>query len=524
MADAEHPDEFDEGQAGSEKRYTAPYGGGHQIPTIQHYKQIREEREQLDENDQDEAPEQGHKHDHLKRLFVGEKPNKGDEKAQGWADQSQNQNVVGIPANDHALQNNGENAAERNHDGQVEETGKDGKQKGQAGAEDDEEKPIDTSEAIANEADPKEKRKAMKGRAPEKDKKSRQVTDPITHLPVTIHDFTAKEINEAPTNLPSYGSNACTATGVSGASKDDDELQDEEEEIQAGYEGMRKLFPPPSFEALKVELGQAYVNALIVSILILSFTVGAGSILGFWLFDNWSDFSSISRIVWSISVASILLVSTGTVFFCKGWMASKVNSIWQDEVWNSARLQEQKQQQQAQIPESAMWLNSVLASIWPLVNPDLFNSLVDTLEDVMQASLPKIVRMIAIEDFGQGKSSLRILGVRWLPSGAASQTVSKDGERKKPGKGNSDRDVPDQGQVETSDNQGNDQEQKDSKEKEDEDTTLSEGLEAESGDFMNMELSFSYRASSKGKSLKKKTESAHLYLLFYLPAGKLYNS
>ena len=518
MADADHPDKIDGGQPASNKQSSTPYGGHHQIPTIQHYKEIREEREKLDDGGQDDTQEKGHKHDHLKRLFVGENPGKGNESAQGWADQSQNQNLVAASSGDQDIKNESGEHAENGIE--EDETQQDQQDEKQTEPQDNDEKPTDTSEAPSTGADPKEKRKAMKGRAPEKDKKSRQVTDPVTHLPVTIHDFTEKEINEAPTNLPSYGSEALTATGISGASKDDDELQEEEEEIQAGYEGMQKLFPPPSFENLKVEIGRAYTNVLIVSLLILSLTFTAGSALGFWLFQNWSSFSNVSRAFSCVVTVLTLLMSAGLVFLCKGWLASKVNSIWQDETWDAARLQEKKQQRQVQIPESAMWLNSVLASIWPLVNPDLFNSLVDTLEDVMQASLPKVVRMIAIDDFGQGKSPLRILGVRWLPSGAASRSVSKDGKLKKANKGNSDRDVPDQGQVDASEGEGDDHEQQDSKGKEDEDINLSEGMEAESGDFMNMELSFSYRASSKGKSLKKRTENAHLYLVFYLPAGK----
>lgn len=31
--------------------------------------------------------------------------------------------------------------------------------------------------------------------------------------------------------------------------------------------------------------------------------------------------------------------------------------------------------------ESVIWLNSLLAAVWPLVNPDLFTSVADTLED-----------------------------------------------------------------------------------------------------------------------------------------------
>ena len=49
-------------------------------------------------------------------------------------------------------------------------------------------------------------------------------------------------------------------------------------------------------------------------------------------------------------------------------------------------------------PETPMWLNSLFESIWPLVNPDLFIALADTLEDVMQASLPGVIDMVRVAD------------------------------------------------------------------------------------------------------------------------------
>jgi len=46
----------------------------------------------------------------------------------------------------------------------------------------------------------------------------------------------------------------------------------------------------------------------------------------------------------------------------------------------------------------------------------------------MQASLPRLVRMVCVEDLGQGSEPLRILGVRWLPKGAAGAEVTDDGK------------------------------------------------------------------------------------------------
>jgi len=33
------------------------------------------------------------------------------------------------------------------------------------------------------------------------------------------------------------------------------------------------------------------------------------------------------------------------------------------------------------------WMNTLLAVVWGLINPDMFQTVADTLEDVMQASV-----------------------------------------------------------------------------------------------------------------------------------------
>lgn len=45
------------------------------------------------------------------------------------------------------------------------------------------------------------------------------------------------------------------------------------------------------------------------------------------------------------------------------------------------------------VPESVEWMNTAIGLIWALINPDMFISVADTLEDVMQASLPGIIEV-----------------------------------------------------------------------------------------------------------------------------------
>jgi hypothetical protein len=132
----------------------------------------------------------------------------------------------------------------------------------------------------------------------------------------------------------------------------------------------------------------------------------------------------------------------------------------------------------------------------------------------MQASLPKLVRMVSIDDVGQGSESLRILGVRWLPTGAAARSVGEDGKLKSDNKEKSDRSVPNEGNI-----QNNDNDKGDSGEGDGGDENLAEGMEAEEGDFVNVEIAFAYRPSTGRRGMKERAKNAHLYMAFYMPSN-----
>lgn len=141
----------------------------------------------------------------------------------------------------------------------------------------------------------------------------------------------------------------------------------------------------------------------------------------------------------------------------------------------------------------------------------------------MQASLPKVVRMVSVEDIGQGSESIRILGIKWLPTGAATRSVTEDGKLESSSESNNDRTVSGEGEVQKPDDDGVEGKNaedgdKDSQEQENS-TNIAEGLEAESGDFVNVEIAFSYRARGHGKTMHTRAKNAHLYLAFYLVAG-----
>ena len=383
----------------------------------------------------------------------------------------------------------------------------------------------DTSQAVDNTLNPRQKRKNMKHMS--RDDTEREVTDPVTHLPVTVHDFTSKELKAVPENEPPAGAEPRSATGLSGKTKSPSEIEEETNEQQTEHKAMEKLFPPPSFGSAKEELASVYGLALTVgltSVLLVPLLLLVGAQV---FVRSQDDDRSWLGILLVCSVLLVLGLSSGgaIIYALSGWLQNRVRSVWDDHLWEAARKQE-ADTSNLPIPESVQWLNSLLGSVWGLINPDLFASLVDTLEDVMQASLPKLVRMISVEDLGQGSEAIRILGVRWLPTGAAAQNVSQDGKIGSDKSRDSDRKVVGEGQIDD-ESEGNDHKSsgqqteetsKDSK-NDNEDENVAEGMEAEEGDFVNMEVAFSYRASTSNKSLHDKSKNAHLYLGFYLPGG-----
>ncbi|KAI4928709.1 hypothetical protein J4E85_005327 [Alternaria conjuncta] len=354
----------------------------------------------------------------------------------------------------------------------------------------------DTTEDGLTSSDPKQARKDMKKF--KADGADREVTDPITHLPIKIHDYTDRELKSTAKNPSAAGSDPRTMTGKDAINKSDEHLENEGQESQDAHTGMQVLFPPPSFDRTRGEITTVYMQAVTVG-------VGAAAVslmLVNTLFWPTRHATGWERQAWKAAELSVMaLVSTAIILFMRQWSENKIKNVWDVEVWQAERQKGQRLAK-TQTAESTQWLNSLMASIWPLINPDLFTSISDTLEDVMQASLPSMVRMVAVEDLGQGSEALRILGVRWLPTGGAARSVGSDGNLKSPDEEKGDR------TVETSDDDGDGQN----------DDPQQDDMEAEDGDFVNVELAFAYRPST-GKGIKSRAKHAHILLAFYMPGN-----
>lgn len=493
-----------------------PYTSHHPVPTVQRYQEEQQHREDIQEPQETSGDtEQGSSYDAVKEHlhFNGTSSRGKPEQTSARAPYSSQNRNSEIPESKKAI-----HGPEDRGDGHAKSYGNE-KSSG----------PPYTHDQVASEQDPRQKRKNIKHL--KRDNEGRKVTDPVTHLQVTINDSTEKELENVPQNPPPAGSEPRTLTGTSALIKSDSQLLKEEEEAEAKHEGMRKLFPPPNFQATKDKVAALYNLAITVGLGLTTLT-SVTAILSSHLLSRGGP-KSWTNITFSTGIIPLVGVLLGGAILwgLRDWLSHKVDEIWEDEMWEASRAQEEQHFDDSPTPESVQWLNSLLSSIWPLVNPDLFTSLADTLEDVMQASLPKIVRMVSVEDIGQGSETVRILGIQWLPTGAAARSVSLDGKLQSNDKDNSDRKVSGQGEIadntKPNESQAKVQESKtsnggkqDEKDEEGDNENIAEGMEAEEGDFVNMEVAFSYRATSSGKGLTKKVKNAHLFLAFYLP-GKI---
>jgi hypothetical protein len=532
---------FDEEASG--RNYKAPYSNNHPIPTVQRYREHRsdlndqqQQAEDAQHSDEDDSKKK-RAFNSVKKKFKDE--DKKDPPGDPYPTGNRNTDEVDKKSGDHDSGIPAAPSADEGQDQSGQEKGskqRNGKHNGKKGQD------RSATEKAAGHTDPKQKRRAMKNN--KRDDGGRVVTDPVTHLPLVIRDSTEKDLIRAPQNEPAPGVHEKTATGLSGASKSSTQLQEEKGELQEDYDGMKRIFPPPAYEDVKAELRRTYQLALTsgISVVVVLATL---VVLIVVVMDSRSTSFSGSSNWWfkaredpqpkqifiplavTISFASVIGITL--IFGIRAWLGKKVQGIWEDEVWDAARSEEQHSDDTEEcLPESTAWMNGLLASVWPLINPDLFASVVDMLEDVMQASLPKVIRMVSVDDLGQGSESIRILGIRSLPTGGAGQSVDEKGNLKAASnKDANDRAAPGEGEEKDNEDKvkGKDEsvdskkkEQQD-KQKEQEQQAIREGMEAEQGDFINMELAFAYRARSSGKSLKSKAKNAHLYLKFYLPGG-----
>ncbi|KAH8697657.1 C2 domain protein [Talaromyces proteolyticus] len=161
------------------------------------------------------------------------------------------------------------------------------------------------------------------------------------------------------------------------------------------------------------------------------------------------------------------------------WMKEVIRT-GRDFEWRSEQLRGETATANL-LPESVEWINALLSVTWGLLNPDMFASIADTIEDVMQASVPSVIENVRVSEIDQGNNPIRILSIRSLPDGHV-QDLQKNIRE---------------------DNKKN----KDPQEA---------AADEEGGDYYNLEVSFAYHAKPSGESASAKARNMHMHLVFYL--------
>lgn len=144
-------------------------------------------------------------------------------------------------------------------------------------------------------------------------------------------------------------------------------------------------------------------------------------------------------------------------------------------------------------PESAEWANKVLSEIWPAIQPEMFDSLRDTLEDLLQANVPSFLSEVKVADFTQGANPLRILSVSLLPD--TEWKVEKDGARDSKADGGEDH--PLKSEVRRADQEA----QKESNPEEE----MTQEEHDPNDRYVNLSVTFAYRGKRKKPSRKEKS-------------------
>lgn len=316
-------------------------------------------------------------------------------------------------------------------------------------------------------------------------KGERVVEDPITGREVVIHDG-KKKMSMDPKRLDSrFGGGYSTQELKPDAVQDD--RYTNPEPVQPSSVLLRPFPDPPNMEILE-QLKMSFNNvALWIAALIV--VVWAMTAFG----SGWSAFFFRTMILTLVGLF---------VYMALGLAFSNVrNTI---EAVRASMHKQRGEQYSPPMPESAEWLNAAIATLWKQLNPEMFVSMLDMVEDIMQSSLPGFIQAVKISDFGLGSNPVRMVAMRALAD------VMTDPE------------YPRRSWIEHKDPKSEDQQHTDSDNPEDKEGNALDELEEsqqkdEAGDFLNMEVSFCYSAMS-GETAKDRSKNVHLLVEFFLGA------
>lgn len=309
-------------------------------------------------------------------------------------------------------------------------------------------------------------------------KGERVVEDPTTGGEVVIHDG-KKSVDLDPKLLDSrYGGHY--STKQLGSDAVEDPRYTNPNPVQPSSVLLRPYPDPP--ESAMVEKIKASFNKLALWLGAALVVIWAISAFG----RGWTAFFFRTMIVGGVAVFMYLALGLG------------FNKVAKDiEALRASMHKQRGAQYSPPMPESVEWLNAAIACVWKQLNPEMFVSMLDMVEDIMQSSLPGFVQAVKISDFGLGANPLRFIAIRGLAD------VMTDPE------------YPRRTWIEHQ--EGADDSQREGAKGEAEDEIEQSKRQDEAGDFLNMEVSFCYSALT-GESAKDRSRNVHLLVEFFLGA------
>ncbi|CAK7265921.1 hypothetical protein SEPCBS119000_001758 [Sporothrix epigloea] len=315
-----------------------------------------------------------------------------------------------------------------------------------------------------------------------KGKRQRVVTDPITGNEVEIDDMDGKlldAVKNPQLSIPNANLNKETTAKTEATQSGEEYRRNQDitappDPIEPGStsdvpihgEKTNALFHPTpsvSYEPMFAAL-EARANVLCAAIFIAIVVVG--KVFG-------------GRLLGLIPLA--ICVASGIFLWFKDLIRQGRDTEW---------MSEQRRGETAVvnlIPESVEWLNSALALVWGLINPDMFAGVADTLEDVMQASVPGVIDNVKVNDITQGNNPIRVLSLRALPDSHVEdlkKTIHKENDKNK--------------------------------------DPQEAAADEEGGDFYNLEATVAYHALPSGTDLASKARNMGLQVVFYLGVRGLF--
>ncbi|KAI0357862.1 hypothetical protein OH77DRAFT_1308845 [Trametes cingulata] len=212
----------------------------------------------------------------------------------------------------------------------------------------------------------------------------------------------------------------------------------------------------------------------------------------------------LSALFSSVTTRVLCLIPPALLSYCLLFRVNKAaEADFEQRIWHAERMRglaagsdvdgDGKVTDEERTRESAEWANAVIRGLWPILNTDLFSSLIDMLEDIMQSSVPTFIHSVRVADIGLGSNAGRITSIRSLPDATTRDTGD-----------------PTRG----------------------EDSLSAMGIDAETispddrevldGDHVNLEVSFAYQGLPSGQSAKSKAHNIHLLVEFFLGLKGVY--